>query len=279
MKKDAPVYGLPLYLLPQDKDDNDPPPPLTKEQLHNFHSDPPLYARIQEVLDDLQDFRLTAEVCRVCRLLKNQEALRKQVQAIYKTAEPTERQLLNVNMQLTSARRRLQENRAYIRISDHFLTLHPSVDDPTVYPMISPPHRLAMPQLHDEPEGHTPSCSKRTLRTKRNPGGKLCFRCQSEEHLSFNCPRHLKYCWHCNSQEHWPNDCLWPAPTARFWCTKCVATVDHKEINCHQYEQCCNCRRRGPFCFLHSHTCPERSSPTPVNDVDADVYDLIDPEA
>jgi hypothetical protein len=97
---------------------------------------------------------------------KNQEALCKQVQAIYKTAEPTERQLLNVDRQLTSARRRLQENRAHIHISNRFLILHPPVDDTMVYPMIPPPHHLAMPQLHDEPEGHTPSHSKKTPRMK-----------------------------------------------------------------------------------------------------------------
>jgi hypothetical protein len=56
MKKDTPIYGLPLYLLPEEDNVNDPPPLLTVEQLQNFHPDSPLYARNQEVLDDLQSF-------------------------------------------------------------------------------------------------------------------------------------------------------------------------------------------------------------------------------
>ncbi len=103
--KGYPVYGLPLYLLEcVYKGDYNPPPPLSLEQLENFSPDSPLVPKIQEVLDYLQDHRLTAEVARTKWLLKNQKALREQVVTLYKTAEPLERCLLEVDMQLTSVR-------------------------------------------------------------------------------------------------------------------------------------------------------------------------------
>jgi len=55
-------------------------------------------------LEYLQDHRLTAEVAWTKQLLKNQKVLREQVVALYKTAEPIEHCLLEVDMQLTSAR-------------------------------------------------------------------------------------------------------------------------------------------------------------------------------
>ncbi len=103
--KGYPTYGLPLYLLEHvDEGNYDPPPPLSLKQLENFTPDSPLVPKIQEVLEYLQDHRLTAEVARTKQLLKNQKALREQVVALYKTAEPLERHLLEVDMQLTSVR-------------------------------------------------------------------------------------------------------------------------------------------------------------------------------
>src|SRR5260370_21032098 len=127
--------------------------------------------------------RLTAEVNRTRRLLKNQGALKNQIQAIYETVEPLERRLWDVNMQLSSARRRLQENQAFIRISDHWNRLHPPPLEESSSPHIDPippPHRLAMPHLHDEPDRPTPSSSKttRVTRNKKNKDRQLCLRCQ-----------------------------------------------------------------------------------------------------
>src|SRR6266702_3958798 len=85
----------------------------------------PLIPKIQEVLEYLRDHRLTAEVARTKWLLKNQKALREQVIALYKTAEPIEHHLLEVDMQLTSARRHLQSHQAYSKISSTWLHLHP----------------------------------------------------------------------------------------------------------------------------------------------------------
>ncbi len=68
-------------------------------------------------------------------------------------------------MQLTSVRRRLQSYQAYSRISSTWLRLHPPPTHTDTHPFyvepIPPPHRLALPQLQDEPEGHTPSSSKK----------------------------------------------------------------------------------------------------------------------
>src|SRR6266704_5999565 len=121
----------------------------------------PLAPKVQEVLEYLRDYRLTAEVARTKRLLKNQKALREQVVALYKTAEPLERHLLEVDMQLTSVRRRLQSHQAYSRISSTWLRLHPPPTHTDTHPFyvesIPPPHRLALPKLQGEPEGLTPS--------------------------------------------------------------------------------------------------------------------------
>src|SRR5260370_34009001 len=98
--------------------------------------------------------RLTAEVNRTRRLLKNQGALKDQVQAIYETAEPLERRLWDVNMQLSSARRCLQENQAFRRISDHWNRLHrPPLEEASSSHIDAtpPPHRHSMPRLRDEP--------------------------------------------------------------------------------------------------------------------------------
>src|SRR5260370_34443992 len=213
MGKGQSHYGLPLFLLPQDGEDGDLTPTVTTELLQQLQQDSPLVSKIQEVLDDLQDMRLTAEVNRTRRLLKNQSALKNQVQAIYKTAEPVERRLWDVNMQLSSARRRLQENQAFVRISDHWNRLHPppleEASSSHIDP-IPPPHRLAMPRLHDKPGSPTPSSSKNTRvkRNKKNKDGKLCFHCQASDHLSFNFPRPQPYFCQCNTQGHCPNHCL-----------------------------------------------------------------------
>src|SRR5258707_10433106 len=130
-------------------------PTVTTELLQQLHKDSPLVPKIQEVLDDLQDARLTAEVHRTRRLLRNQDALKNQIQAIYKTAEPVERRLWDVNMQLSSARRRLQENQAFVRISDHWNRLHPpSLEEAPPLPThpIPPPHRLSLARLHHQPQ-------------------------------------------------------------------------------------------------------------------------------
>src|SRR6266702_3480246 len=124
--KGYPTYGLPLYLVERvDEGNYNPPPPLSLEQLENFSPDSPLIPKIQEVLEYLRDHRLTAEVARTKWLLKNQKALREQVIALYKTAEPIEHHLLEVDMQLTSARRHLQSHQAYSKISSTWLHLHP----------------------------------------------------------------------------------------------------------------------------------------------------------
>src|SRR5258708_12188631 len=101
MGKGQPHYGLPLFLLPQDGEDGDLTPTVTTELLQQLNKDSPLVSKIQEVLDDLQDIRLTAEVNRTRRLLKNQNALKNQVHAIYKTPEPLDRHLWPFNIHLS----------------------------------------------------------------------------------------------------------------------------------------------------------------------------------
>jgi len=102
--------------------------------------------------------------------------LREQVVALYKTTEPLERHLLEVDMQLTSVRRRLQSNQAYTKISSTWLRLHPPPTHTDTHPFyvesIPPPHRLALPRLQDEPEGHTPSLTKGAKRGKKKPKNK-----------------------------------------------------------------------------------------------------------
>ncbi len=121
-------------------------------------------------------------------LLKNQKALREQVIALYKTAEPLERHLLEVDMQLTSVRQHLQSDQAYSKISSTWLHLHPPLTHTDTHPFyvesIPPPHCLALPKLQDELEGHTPSSSKKRMKKsrekkprapKKNKDGKLCL--------------------------------------------------------------------------------------------------------
>ncbi len=295
--KGYPTYGLPLYLLERaDEGNYNPPPPLSLEQLGNFSPDSPLVPKIQEVLEYLRDHRLTAEVARTKWLLKNQKALREQVVALYKTAEPLERRLLEVDMQLTSVRQRLQSNQACTKISSTWLHLHPPPTHTDTHPFyvesIPPPHRLALPKLQDKPEGHTPSSARKVKKgkkkqknktprgPKKNKDGKLCLRCHSEFHLSFNCLQKNRYCWRCAGTDHWPKDCLWPgtSETSR-WCGKCLKTGSHDEIDCPIYELCRTCGKRGPFGFFQTHHCKDSSSEEEGNDPSADIYDLINPEA
>jgi len=303
--KGYPEYRLPLYLIERvDEGDYNPPPPLSLKQLGNFSPNSPLAPKIQEVLEHLRDHRLTAEVARTKRLLKNQKALRDQVVALYKTAEPLERHLLEVDMQLTSVRRHLQSYQAYSRISSTWLHLHPPPIHTDTHPFhvkpIPPPHCLALPQLQDEPEGHTPSLSQKKRqpkkkksagektkvekpkekKLKKNKGGKICLWCGSDFHLSFNCPQKNRYCWQCAATDHWPKDCLWPGTSEmNRWCSKCLKTGSHDEIDCPIYEICRTCGKRGPFGFFQMHHCKDSSSEEEGNDPDTDIYDLIDPEA
>jgi len=287
-----------------DEGDYNPPPPLSLEQLENFSPDSPLAQKIQEVLKHLRDHRLTAEVARTKQLLKNQKALRDQVVALYKTAEPLEHHLLEVDMQLTSVRHRLQSYQAYSRISSTWLHLHPPPTPTNTHPFhiepIPPPHHLALPQLQDEPEGHTPSSSQKKRKSrkkksvgekmkvdrpkekkpKKNKGGKICLRCSSDYHLSFNCPQKNRYCWRCAATDHWPKDCLWPGTSeTNRWCSKCLKTGSHDEIDCPIYELCRTCGKRGPFGFFQTHHCQDSEEEEEGNDPSADIYDLIDPEA
>ncbi len=191
-------------------------------------------------------------------------------------------------MQLTSVRRCLQSHQAYSKISSTWLHLHPPPTHVDTHPFevepIPPPHHLALPKLQDEPEGHTPSATKKRPKKKRGPkknkGGKLCLRCSSKFHLSFNCPQKNRYCWRCNATDHWPKDCLWPgtSKTSR-WCSKCLKSGSHNEINCPIYELCRTCGKRGPFGFFQTHHCQDSSSEEEGNDPSADIYNLIDPEA
>ncbi len=91
--------------------------------------------------------------------------------ALYKTAKPLERHLLEVDMQLTSVRCCLQSYQAYSRISSTWLRLHPPPTHTDIHPFyikpIPPPHRLALPQLQDELEGHTPSLSQKKRKPKK----------------------------------------------------------------------------------------------------------------
>ncbi len=298
--KGYPEYGLPLYLVERvDEGNYNPPPPLSLEQLENFSPDSPLIPKIQEVLEYLRDHRLTAEVARTKWLLKNQKALREQVIALYKTAEPIEHHLLEVDMQLTSARRHLQSHQAYSKISSTWLHLHPPPDHTSTHPFyveaIPPPHCLALPKLQDEPEGHTPSLSQKKKRPKKkkstaektkekkpkkNKGGKICLQCSSDYHLSFNCPQKNRYCWQCNTTDHWPKDCLWPSTSKMSrWCSKCLKTGSHDEINCPIYKMCQTCDKRGPFGFFQTHHCKDSSSEEEGNDPSTEIYDLINPEA
>ncbi len=223
--------------------------------------------------------------------------------ALYKTAEPLERHLLEVDMQLTSVRCCLQSYQAYSRISSTWLRLHPPPTHTDTHPFyvepIPPPHRLALPQLQDEPEGHTPSSSKKKRvpkkkksekekkaakpkekKPKKNKGGKICLRCNSDYHLSFNCPQKNRYCWRCAATDHWPKDCLWPGTSeTNRWCSKCLKTGSHDKIDCPIYELCQTCGKRGPFGFFQTHHCSDLSSEEEGNDPSADIYDLINPEA
>ena len=215
--------------------------------------------------------------------MKLEDALKMQIESIHRSAEPLERYLLEVEMQLASNRRRLQDGEAYTLIAEHWLVLHPPeppVEPSVPYPLpIPPPHRLAMPRLHDEPEGHIQGASRRIRRPKKNKGGKICFRCNADDHLSFNCPRRHKFCWHCGSRTHWPNDCLFRKPSDPRWCGKCLQMTNHNEVDCPVYELCHKCGSRGPFKFLRTHRCGPSRSASPTNDADSDVYDLINPEA
>jgi len=63
------------------------------------------------------------------------------------------------------------------------------------------------------------------------------------------------------------------------WCSKCLQTSSHDEIDCPIYKMRRTCGKRGPFGFFQTHHCKDSSSEGEGNDPSADIYDLIDPEA
>ena len=175
--------------------------------------------------------------------MRQKDILKRQIEDIMRSARPYEQSLLQAEMGLASVKNRLEEAQAMTRIAEHWLRLHPPIMEDSRLARIEPippPHQPTMPQLHDEPEGPLPSSSQSTSnkkknqdpQLKRNKGGKLCFRCQGDDHLSFNCPRKKKYCWHCHSDGHFPNDCIYTSVVRYQWCDKCLQMGAHSEVDC-----------------------------------------------
>src|SRR6202012_4757877 len=98
---------------------NTVPPPVTFDQLNNLRVDAPIAPKIQEVLDDLGDIRLTTEVFRVFRLMHQKDTLKRQIEDIIRTTRPYEQSLLQAKMGLASIKNCLEEAQAYTKITDH----------------------------------------------------------------------------------------------------------------------------------------------------------------
>ena len=169
----------------------------------------------------------------------------------------------------------------YCRISERYINMTPNPTCPQpqdTSPFIPCTHGpLEMPKLHDN---------------HRVPPPRLCWKCDSPQHIACDCPLKTKnrHCKHCSSDLHWSNRCLFKRlnilealnrqPSMPKWCGKCFQhNPNHEELQCPSYEYCRTCGQQGPFLFLCNHRCTTPKEVDMVNDPDADVYDLIDWEA
>src|ERR1700744_3842662 len=101
--------------------------------------------------------------------MRQRDTLKWQIEDIIRTTRPYEQSLLHAEIGLASVKNHLEEARALTKITEHWLQLHPPIMEDSrnarIEP-IPPPHRPAMPTLHDEPEGALPSSSQNTSNKK-----------------------------------------------------------------------------------------------------------------
>ncbi|KAH8999943.1 hypothetical protein EDB86DRAFT_3075213 [Lactarius hatsudake] len=150
---------------------------ITDNQLNMFHPHDPCTIVLNEVLVELRNPHLHAEVSRLRECLVRHDAIRVRQSDIRQLETELTRDQFHLDMDFSSVRKRLQYARAIPLIADKYAELHAK----PVCPRGSPePVPLSlwdagpseMPRLHGEGGGR-----------KRK-----CFQCKSTEHLVAQCP-------------------------------------------------------------------------------------------
>ena len=253
---------------------------VTDNQIDLFHPHDPRSLILDEVLNELHDPRLHADVSRLRECLTRRDTINMRRADLRRLEAEATRDQFHLDMEFASVRKRLQYARAIPLISDKYaeLTAKPirprhAADSMPLPPRVGGP--CEMPRLQGE--------------GKSKKRAKKCFMCKSTDHLIAECPnRRVMYaCAYCGSDNHGIQSCLIRRVSAMAprheepshrprWCGKCLRfDAQHDEIDCPMYELCRKCGERGHHLFLRRHTCPVPRSPTPTNDVDTDVYDYV----
>ncbi|KAH8976662.1 hypothetical protein EDB86DRAFT_3095089 [Lactarius hatsudake] len=199
---------------------------ITDNQLNMFHPHDPCTIILNEVLVELRNPRLHADISRLRECLTRRDAICTRQSDIQRleTVNVLESACVrfHLDMDFSSVRKHLQYARAIPLIVDKYAELHAKPVRPRGSPEPTP---LApcdagpseMPRLHGEGGGRKRKC--------------------------FQYP---------DSHPRWCGKCLWYDAT-------------HEEIKCPMYEMCWDCGERGRFMFLRRHTCPRTPSPVPAN--------------
>ncbi len=205
MKRGSAPYAAPVYI--HTPNPVQLPIPLTNTQIQQFSAEDPHAYAIDEVLRQLEDPRIDAEVSRLREKLDLQQKIWKQLDNVWQQ----ERRLVGAQFDIEQAISSIQDcmERAclYQTLADAYthMVVRPT-HSPSDCPLnLRPCGPLEMPQLHDEP---------------RRRG---CWECGSHSHRHKECPQrnHPNWqCTYCQSHSHQSLQCLFkrlaiPAPRRR----------------------------------------------------------------
>jgi len=270
MGQGQPCYGCSVYLNPGYT--GEMPKHITDKMIDMFHPHDPRRIVIDEVLVELRQPRLTAEISRLRDCLEERDAIIARATEIRRIEDLLITDRFHQEMRLSGVRKRLQYARAIPLISEKYVQLTAKPTQPRF-------ERYAMPFV---PREGGP-CEMPRVHGEKDRYRRKCYECKEKGHLIADCPklgrspRLINPCQWCGSKTHHMDVCLIrrlspmsPAyeepPTRPRWCGKCFRhDAQHQEIECPQYEGCRNCGERGRFRFLQRHTCPVPDSPVPTN--------------
>ena len=279
MSRSEPRYGCPVYLT--NPHASQIPEALTGEQILHFHRNNVRADAIDRAVSQMNNPRVEAEISRLRNSLELGDRLERQLGEIRQQEQLLVAKKWDNDAAQRGIKRRMEAAHLYRRISERYvnMTPHPTRPRPRdTSPLVPRAHGpLEMPKLHGN---------------HRVPPPRLCWKCNSPQHVACDCPLKTKnrHCKHCSSDLHWSNRCLFKRlnvlealnrqPSTPKWCGKCFRhNPGHEELQCPSYEYCRTCGQQGPFLFLRKHRCTTPQEVDMTNDPDADVYNLIDWEA
>ncbi|KAH8999765.1 hypothetical protein EDB92DRAFT_1812883 [Lactarius akahatsu] len=164
-----------------------------------FHPHDPRTVCVEEVLTELRDVRLRAEVACLHGCLLRRDAVAKHESEIRRMEMDLIRNRFHMEMDLASVRKRLQYARAIPKISEKYDELQAKYLCPRHSPDPTP-----IPPCTGGP------CEMPCLQGEGSKQPHKCFQCKSTNHLIAQCPqrRAKQPCQWCGSRTHQYEVCL-----------------------------------------------------------------------